>query len=188
MPLTYALNTFGLAFATLSSLVVWMVLEQNQFIIAAVKRMRTIIVRPFRSEKMFTPSKPQGYRDVPMWWYGISTAVSIFLAIFCVEYWHVQLRWYGVLLALAVTLVFFVPVSIDMSMPNQCPAKRTEKADFGGIRYIQYQSQYRHVLPDCLWFCLSRESAREHLVLQSGLYLCHQGTWDGSRFEVGGLL
>lgn len=86
-------------------------LEQNQFILTAVKRLRTIIVRPFRSEKTFTSTKPQAYKDVPMWWYGISTAVAIFLAIFCVEYWHVQLRWYGVLLALAVTLVFFVPVS-----------------------------------------------------------------------------
>lgn len=111
LPLTYALNTFGLAFATLSSLIVWMILEQNEFILTGAKRLRTVILRPFRSEEAFTSTSSQAYQDVPMWWYAVSTAVAVFLAIFTVEYWHVQLRWYGVLLALAVTLVFFVPVS-----------------------------------------------------------------------------
>lgn len=118
MPLTYALNTFGLAFATLSSLIVWMILEQNQFMVSAAKRLCNVIIRPFRSEKAFTSKSSKAYQDVPMWWYAISAVVAVFLAIFSVEYWHVQLRWYGVLLALAVTLVFFVPVSDSFCLAN----------------------------------------------------------------------
>lgn len=110
MPITYALNTFGLSFATLSALLVWMALEKHQFIVMATQRLCATITRLFHSERQF--SKPaQTYRDVSLWWYICSSALAIFLAIFAVEYWDVQLRWYGVLLALAVTLVFYVPVS-----------------------------------------------------------------------------
>lgn len=110
MPITYALNTFGLSFATLSSLIVWMFLEQHEFLVAAVQRLRTALFRPFCSERRFIPTSSQSYHDVPLWWYIASGLVAVFLSIFAVEYWHVQLRWYGVLLALAVKLVFFVPV------------------------------------------------------------------------------
>lgn len=43
-----------------------------------------------------------------LWWYLASSLVAVFVSIFAVEYWHVQLRRYGVLLAFAVTLVFLV--------------------------------------------------------------------------------
>lgn len=111
MPITYALNTFGLSFATLSSLLVWLLLEKHHFLLAAFQRLCTTIARPFTAQRHFPKTTPQAYQDVSTWWYVASSAVAIFLSIFAVEFWYVQLRWYGVLLALAVTLVFYVPVS-----------------------------------------------------------------------------
>lgn len=40
------------------------------------------------------------------------------MAIFCCEYWDVQLPWYGVLLAFAVSLIFFVPLGIIYGTTN----------------------------------------------------------------------
>lgn len=115
MPITYALNTFGLSFATLSSLLVWMLLEKHHFLLTAFQRLCTTIARPFTAQRHFPKTTPQGYQDVSTWWYVASSVVAIFLSIFAVEFWDVQLRWYGVLLALAVTLVFYVPVSWSLT-------------------------------------------------------------------------
>lgn len=102
---------FGLSFATLSALLVWMLLEKGGLVWAATRRLYVTIVSPFSSRARFSQNTSQTYRDVSPLWYVASGSLAIFLSIFAVEYWKVQLRWYGVLLALAVALVFYVPVS-----------------------------------------------------------------------------
>jgi cobalamin synthase len=54
--------------------------------------------------------QPSSYAQTPVWWYWITAVISLFLGIFCCEYWKVQLPWYGVILAYAIVAVFFVPV------------------------------------------------------------------------------
>lgn len=102
---------FGLSFATLSALLVWMFLEKGDLIWTAARRIYAAIASIFGSRTRPSQNLSQTYRDVSLLWYVASSALAIFLSIFAVEYWRVQLRWYGVLLALAVALVFFVPVS-----------------------------------------------------------------------------
>lgn len=111
MPITYVLNMFGLSFATLSSLLVWCFLEHRHVMAAAVRRVPQMIMEsvPGRTK---TPNKDEtGEAEVPMWWYLICCALALFMAIFAVEYWDVELRWYGVLLACVVALVFYPGVS-----------------------------------------------------------------------------
>lgn len=117
MPITYALNMFGLSFATLSALLVWMFLEKSNLILDAARRLYTASTSIFRTRSRSSRITTETYRDVSLLWYVASSALAIFLSIFAVEYWKVQLRWYGVLLALAVALVFYVPVSHALQFP-----------------------------------------------------------------------
>jgi hypothetical protein len=96
---------FGLSFATLSTLLVWVTLEHRQSMLDAARRVPQMLM-----ESLPGRSKPQGYHetgapDVPIWWYLVGCALALFMSIFAVEYWDAELRWYGVLLACAVALV-----------------------------------------------------------------------------------
>lgn len=110
MPVTYALNMFGLSFSTLSSLLVWVILEKRHVMADAARRVPRLVIAslPGRSNKY--GSKEKGDSDVPMWWYLICCILALSMAIFAVEWWDAELRWYGVLLACAVALVFYPPV------------------------------------------------------------------------------
>ncbi|KAM0075101.1 hypothetical protein ACKRZS_012918 [Fusarium odoratissimum] len=108
LPVTYALNTFGLSFATISSLFVWLFLEK-----------RRDLVRTFRDACKSLTSKNTSGRDrlqpqydaVPLWWYMIAALVALGIGIFTYEYYPVQLRWYGVIFGMVVSSVFFIPLA-----------------------------------------------------------------------------
>ncbi|KAM0559901.1 hypothetical protein ACHAPJ_003851 [Fusarium lateritium] len=109
LPITYALNTFGLSFATISSLFVWLFLEKRQAIMKTFRDAR----QSFTSAKGTTSCdrlQPQ-YEAVPLWWYIIAALVSLGIGIFAHEFYPVQLRWYGVIFAMAVSTVFFIPLA-----------------------------------------------------------------------------
>ncbi|KAH6642047.1 OPT oligopeptide transporter protein-domain-containing protein [Boeremia exigua] len=114
LPVTYALNQFGLAFATIVSLFIWLLLEKRNQIWDAVSKIK------HAHRKRATNQKTTGSSvlETPIWWYWVTATVSLFLAIFCCEYWKVQLPWYGVLLAFAVSTVFFVPLGIIYGTTN----------------------------------------------------------------------
>jgi len=112
---TYALNKFGLAFATTASLFSWTLLEKRQEIAGML---RTFSVKSIFSRggevKSEDEDKADGrapyYADVPLWWYAAAGLLAAFFAMFASEYYPVQLRWYGALLSLVVSAVFFIPV------------------------------------------------------------------------------
>ncbi|QGI70113.1 hypothetical protein CEK26_002448 [Fusarium fujikuroi] len=108
LPVTYALNTFGLSFATISSLFVWLFLEK-----------RRDLARTFRDACKSLTSKNTSTRDrlqpqydaVPLWWYTTAALVALGIGIFTYEYYPVQLRWYGVIFGMVVSSVFFIPLA-----------------------------------------------------------------------------
>lgn len=106
MPIVYALNMFGLSFATLSSLLVWVILEKRDVLASAARSVPSLLTRSWKRD-----ASEKDTTDVPMWWYLIACVLALFMTIFAVEWWETELRWYGVLLAWAVALVFFGPVS-----------------------------------------------------------------------------
>lgn len=108
LPVTYALSNFGLQFAAVMALIVWFILEKN----AALRRGACTLRSWIRSPRKDT--KEGIYKDVPVWWYALTGALSLFCLIVSCEYWPVQLRWYGVLLALAISSILFIPVSVRL--------------------------------------------------------------------------
>lgn len=110
MPITYALNMFGLSFATLSSLLVWAVLEHRHAMADAARRVPKSVIESLPGGSKAQGQDETGAPDVPICWYLVGCALAVFMSIFTVEYWDAELRWYGVLLACAVTLVFYPPV------------------------------------------------------------------------------
>jgi hypothetical protein len=104
---------FGLAFATIVSLFIWLALEKGDQIWSVMVSIK------FAHSTTATKGGigQAAYAETPAWWYWITAAISIFLAIFCCEYWKVQLPWYGVLLAFAISTVMFVPVSLVCHKP-----------------------------------------------------------------------
>ncbi|KAH8434254.1 uncharacterized protein LDX57_011892 [Aspergillus melleus] len=108
MPIVYSLNMFGLSFATLSSLLVWVILEKRHVLASAARSIPKLLTQSWKRDS----SEKTDSVDVPMWWYLIACVFALFMTIFAVEWWETELRWYGVLLAWAVALVFFGPLAL----------------------------------------------------------------------------
>jgi OPT family small oligopeptide transporter len=109
MPVTYGLNTFGLCFATITALFVWLFLEKRQQIINIART--SSFSRLWGNKEMYRKNPQPQYESVPTWWYLIAGLVAVALGIFASEYYPVQLRWYGALFSFAIATVFFVPLS-----------------------------------------------------------------------------
>lgn len=109
LPVTYALNTFGLSFATISSLLIWLYLERRHSIIAIFQA--SSLSSLFKRGPIPSWNLQPAYKTVPAWWYVVSMLLSLGLGLSSCEYYPVQLRWHGVLLALVICAVFFVAVS-----------------------------------------------------------------------------
>lgn len=114
MPITYALNMYGLSFATLSALLVWVILEKRHVMADAARRVPHLVIESLPGRSREYSEDERGDPDVPLWWYLIGCILALFMAIFAVEWWDVELRWYGVLLACLVTLVFYPPVCLEI--------------------------------------------------------------------------
>ncbi|KAH6695246.1 OPT oligopeptide transporter protein-domain-containing protein [Plectosphaerella plurivora] len=116
LPVTYALNTFGLCFATLSSLFVWLFLEKRHSIVAIAKA--SSLSRFWDSDAAQRRGPQPQYRATPTWWYLVAGLIAVALGIFACEYYPVQLRWHGALFAFAVSLIFFVPLAWVFATTN----------------------------------------------------------------------
>lgn len=115
MPVTYALNMFGLSFATIPALLIWIFLEK--------KKEMTQALRGVLNVKQHIRASQAQPGSVPSWWYLLTGLISLGLAMFACEYYPVQLRWYGALFAFFVSCVFFVPVGNGHHVPlNRAPA------------------------------------------------------------------
>ncbi|EKG16222.1 Oligopeptide transporter OPT superfamily [Macrophomina phaseolina MS6] len=109
MPITYALNMFGLSFATIPALLIWIYLEKAKEIGVAIRG----FLKTEHHRGNHGSSNP-----VPSWWYIASGMLSLGLAMFACEYYPVQLRWYGALFAFFVSCVFFVPLATVYATTN----------------------------------------------------------------------
>lgn len=120
MPVTYALNTFGLCFASISTLFVWLFLEKRHQImnIARSSSLAGILGTP----KMARKSPQPHYEDVPVWWYITITLIGVALGMFACEYYPVQLRWYGALFAFGISTLLFVPVCYNTHLASNNPS------------------------------------------------------------------
>ena len=112
MPITYALNSFALAIATLASLIVWVSLEHGDVLLAAMKKPWGVIRASYKQEEKIVCRKSEDREEVPMWWYVLGLSLGLFFAIFSIEFWALDLRWYGVIFSFLISGVFYYPVSL----------------------------------------------------------------------------
>ncbi|TLS29891.1 hypothetical protein PpBr36_03372 [Pyricularia pennisetigena] len=111
MPATYAINTFGLCFATITSLFVWLALEKRDSLRSAISS--SWLARRFMPSR-YEPPKPQPqpqYRVAPTWWYVAAGVVALAFGIVSCEAYPVQLRWYGVVFSFLISYIFFLPLA-----------------------------------------------------------------------------
>jgi hypothetical protein len=167
--MTYALNTFALAVATLASLISWTALEHRGSIKTVL---RDITILRSSSKRDTRPRQgASGTGDVPAWWYLICLALGLTLAIFAIEYWAIELRWYGVLLGFAVGGVFFFPVSQSFEyLPNYVERLPANQPDNVAVRKCKHESRHRSLLPHHRGIRLGRSSCRQHLVRRTRIH------------------
>ncbi|KNG45309.1 opt family small oligopeptide transporter [Stemphylium lycopersici] len=109
LPVTYGLNTFGLCFASIAALFVWLFLEKRHQIMNIARSSPFVAI--LGTSKMARKSPQPHYEDVPVWWYITTSLVGVSLGVFACEYYPVQLRWYGALFAFGISTLFFVPLA-----------------------------------------------------------------------------
>ncbi|KAL4972515.1 hypothetical protein BDW66DRAFT_154669 [Aspergillus desertorum] len=87
MPVTYALNMFGLSFATLVALLVWVIVEHREVLTNAAKRIAQLAreALPGRGRIKVQRTADSSGNDVPMWWYLICSVLALSLAILAVD-------------------------------------------------------------------------------------------------------
>ncbi|RKP26003.1 oligopeptide transporter OPT family [Syncephalis pseudoplumigaleata] len=107
--------TYGVDFAVLSSVFMYVVLHHGSEILQYYRDARTI-GDDIHARLM------ERYPTVPHAWYLGVLAVSTALAIFTCEYYGTGLPWWGVLLALLIAALFLLPVGIITAVANSAPA------------------------------------------------------------------
>lgn len=109
--MTYALNTFGLCFATIPALFTWLILEKREEVMNTIRDSPLVKLFQRKEDRRPEVRSNSPYMEVSSLWYLAPLALALAVGMFACEYYPVQLRWYGVIFAFLVSAVFFIPVS-----------------------------------------------------------------------------
>ncbi|KAL5738678.1 hypothetical protein ACOSP7_031439 [Xanthoceras sorbifolium] len=115
---TFFAMTYGLGFATLSAMLVHVLLFSGSDL---WKQTRSAFGG---NKKMDIHTKlMKNYKTVPMWWFLVILVVNIAAILFACQHYNasLQLPWWGVLLACAIALFFTLPIGIITATTNQQP-------------------------------------------------------------------
>ncbi|KAJ2665559.1 hypothetical protein IWW48_000010 [Coemansia sp. RSA 1200] len=105
--------TYGIGFAAVTALLVYIVLHHGSEIVRRVRQSR-------QGDEDVHMRLMQQYAEVPHWWYAALFGVTFSLSIVVCEVYH-MMPWYWVVVATAVPLVFTVPIGIIQAISNQQP-------------------------------------------------------------------
>ncbi|XP_022773786.1 oligopeptide transporter 6 [Durio zibethinus] len=115
---TFFAMTYGLGFATLTAMVVHVLLFDGRDLWRQTKS-------AFKGNKKIDihTKLMKKYKLVPTWWFVVILVLNIALVLFTCEYYNesLQLPWWGVLLACAIALFFTLPIGIIAATTNQAP-------------------------------------------------------------------
>ncbi|KAJ2522189.1 hypothetical protein H4217_000922 [Coemansia sp. RSA 1939] len=112
MTFTYAM-TYGLSFAAITNLLVYIALEYGQDIVKRVHQARDM-------DEDIHMKLMRKYEEVPLWWYAVTFVVTFTLSIVIGEVWN-MLPWYWVVLATFIPFIFTIPIGIVQALSNQQP-------------------------------------------------------------------
>ncbi|KAI8324298.1 OPT superfamily oligopeptide transporter [Martensiomyces pterosporus] len=105
--------TYGIGFAAIFALLVYIALNYGKDIAMRVRQSRTM-------DEDIHMKLMRRYPEVPHWWYGIIFVVTFVVAIVTCEVFH-MMPWYWVLLSVVIPFIFTVPVGIIQAISNQQP-------------------------------------------------------------------
>lgn len=108
---TFALS-YGLSFATISSLVVYTWIHYREQIWAQFRRSRG--EKPDIHMKLMLK-----YPEVPHWWYGVIFVSMLALALVTVLAFPTEFAWWAFLLSIAMAFFFTLPIGIVQAITNQ---------------------------------------------------------------------
>jgi OPT family small oligopeptide transporter len=107
---TFALS-YGLSFAAIASLIVYVYLEHGTLIWNQA--------RNSAGEELDIHMKlMKKYKEAPTWWYMSIFAAMIVLSLITVLSFPTNLTWWAFLLALAISVVFALPIGIIQAITN----------------------------------------------------------------------
>ncbi|KAJ1881925.1 hypothetical protein LPJ57_001289 [Coemansia sp. RSA 486] len=112
MTFTFAM-TYGLGFAGLINLIVYVALYYGKDIVSRVRQSRSM-------DDDIHMKLMRKYKEVPHWWYLATFAITFSLAIVTCEVYHLM-AWYWVIVATALPFVFTIPIGIVQALSNQQP-------------------------------------------------------------------
>ncbi|KAI9157012.1 hypothetical protein LWI28_015486 [Acer negundo] len=115
---TFFAMTYGLGFATLSAMLVHVLLFSGRDLWKQTKSAFG------GNKKMDIHTKlMKKYKTVPMWWFLVILVANIAAILFACQHYNasLQLPWWGVLLACGIALFFTLPIGIITATTNQQP-------------------------------------------------------------------
>ncbi|KAJ2052290.1 hypothetical protein H4S04_001434 [Coemansia sp. S16] len=112
MTFTFAL-TYGLGFAGLINLIVYVALYYGKDIVQRVRQARTM-------DEDIHLKLMRKYKEVPHWWYMITFVITFVLAIVTCQVYHLM-PWYWVIVGTALPFIFTIPIGIIQALSNQQP-------------------------------------------------------------------
>lgn len=108
---TFAVS-YGLSFATITSLVVYTYIYYRKQIVAQFKRANT-------EEDDIHAKLMRKYPEVPFWWYGIIFILMVILSFVTIFAWPTEFVWWAFLIAVAFSTVMTLPIGIVQAITNQ---------------------------------------------------------------------
>lgn len=105
--------TYGIGFAALIALLVYIALHYGKEIVQRFRQSRTM-------DDDIHMKLMRGYQEVPPWWY-VTTFVTTFALSVAVCQVFELMPWYWVFVATALPFVFILPVGIIQALSNQQP-------------------------------------------------------------------
>ncbi|KAJ1949604.1 hypothetical protein EC988_004710, partial [Linderina pennispora] len=112
MTFTYAM-TYGLSFAALINLFVYIALHYGKEIVQRVRQSRSM-------EDDIHAKLMRRYPEVPHWWYAITFVITFVVAIVTCQVFHLM-PWYWVIVATVIPFIFTIPIGIVQALSNQQP-------------------------------------------------------------------
>ncbi|VFQ72625.1 unnamed protein product [Cuscuta campestris] len=115
---TFFAMSYGIGFATLSAVVVHVLLFNGRDIWSKTKK-----AFGGESKEDIHTRLMRAYKEVPMWWFVVILVVNLVVILYtCMHYEEtLQLPWWGVFLACAISLFFTLPIGIICATTNQMP-------------------------------------------------------------------
>ncbi|KAJ2887694.1 hypothetical protein FB639_001135 [Coemansia asiatica] len=112
MTFTFAM-TYGLGFAGLINLIVYVALYYGKDIVNRVRESRSM-------DEDIHMKLMRKYKEVPHWWYVVTFVITFALAIVTCQVYHLM-PWYWVIVATALPFIFTIPIGIVQALSNQQP-------------------------------------------------------------------